>query len=176
MRRNLLTVLALVILCAAAARWLPHSRGKDYPASLARLPSQELTIAGVRPGMSKTALLKSMGRPASYRKVREGAVLEFSRVTVLVSADRVLWVCGTELLQEGQRVRAGGDPDEVMRALPGFEVVKLARDGRTTLLWLDSNLRSDTVLAVDAWDTEYALGSPRLLRGEPPDGRRLLPF
>lgn len=187
LRKNLLWMLALLTLCGLTARWTtpyepPGRTSSDYGdhSPLARLPDATLTIAGVGLGMPKAELLKIMGRPASYSKVREGLVLTFARVMVVISEDKVIWVSGTELEQNGQRVRAGGNPREVMQAIPGFEALELAQDkihgGLTTLYWPQSNLRSDTVLATDAWCSEYALGREPMIRERPPGGQRLLPF
>ena len=187
MRRNLVSLLALLVLCGFAARWtqppaqevrLSLQYGDRSP--LARLPDATLTIAGVSLDMPKDTLLEKMGRPASYEKTSRGALLTFSRVTTLLSDDRVVWVSGTELQQGGQRVRAGGDPREVMHGIPGFEVIELASDemrgGLTTLYWAESKLRSDTVFATDAWSSEYALGREPVIRERPPGGKRLFPF
>ena len=76
MRRNLISLLALLVLCGLAARWaqppaqeIPLSLHYGDQSPLARLPDATLTIAGVGLGMPKDTLLGKLGRPASFKDI-----------------------------------------------------------------------------------------------------------
>jgi hypothetical protein len=196
--RGWLEVVVLVVAIAVGSRYAVHVNAQ--PASTPTTPSltkkpanpitpihltySPLSIYGVRLGMTKDDLVKLLGRPAEFRKSRDGTVhvLTFGpddvqdplgvRVLLSLEDDKVVFVQACRRLeQDGHEITFPGKADDAQKALPGGKKVRKEGDNPlklvTSLYWPEYHLRVDCLFTVDAYWCMYALGDEPLVSKVP---------